>query len=180
MEVNKVLMVLLSLFLGMNALAQEVDSICWNKDVKLKWSDFKGAPDWNSEWFAVCPAAIKAEGFWDNGLPNFDVTNCFDKVSAWTKDTTSLSGLEHEQLHFDIAEVHARKIRKAIDSLREEGEVGFEPYSFIVRCLLSKRNKVDSLYDYETAHGLNEAQQEEWKKKIWEELESLDEYSYDD
>ena len=65
----------LGLISGMT-LAQEADSICWNENRKLKWTDFKGEPDTTElDWYAVCPAALEARGYWDSGLPNFLITN---------------------------------------------------------------------------------------------------------
>ena len=152
------------------ALNQEESLICWKEDHLLKWSDFQGIPDHSSPWNAVCAASIKVVGYWDSGLPNFEITNCFDKKMSWTKDTTSISSLTHEQLHFDIAEIHARKMRKAVDSLRMEGVNGFDQYSIVVRSILGMRNKVDSLFDLETAHGIYEDQQELWFRKTREDL----------
>ena len=152
------------------------DSICWTSGVKLKWSDFLAEPDTTTQWYAICPAAIKAQGFWD-GLPNFDVSNCFMKKIAWTRDTTSIKGLEHEQLHFDIAEIHARRMRKAVDSLRNEGIKTFDPYSQIVQALLARRNKIDSLYDKESEHSINIVAQDRWKEEIENELKQLEDYA---
>jgi hypothetical protein len=154
------------------------DSILWDKNIRLKWSDFTGRPDTFSEGTAGCAASIYVKGFRDNGLPNFLVTNSFIKNDAWTKDTTSVILLRHEQLHFDIAEVYARKIRKAVDSLRKANVIDIGPYSEEIQRLLKERNETDSLYDEQTAHGVYGNEQSVWNEKILKELESLSEYIY--
>lgn len=156
----------------------ESDSICWAENRKLNWSDFHGQPDTNTSFgLAGCAAELQAVGYWDNGLPNFLVTNYFMKNSSWTVDTVSSHLLQHEQLHFDIAELHARLIRQVVDSLRNEKVAGFVPYSKKIQYLLERRNKIDSLYDKETAHSIYETRQKEWNKKIWDELKCLQEYA---
>jgi hypothetical protein len=153
------------------------DSIAWSREYRLKWSDFAGKADASTDMLAGCAASIYVKGFKDNGFPNFSVTNSFIKDLAWTKDTTSLMMLQHEQLHFDIAEVHARKIRKAVDSLRRNNVKSIDVYSKEIQKLLKMRDEADSLYDEQTSHGLKGKSQSEWRQKISEELESLKNYS---
>jgi hypothetical protein len=153
------------------------DSIIWSNNYRLKWSDFAGSVDASSNWMAGCAASIYVKGFRDNGLPNFSVSNSFIRGDAWTKDTTSLIMLRHEQLHFDIAEVYARKIRKAVDSLRRKNVKTVEAYSMEIQKLLRMRNETDNLYDEQTAHGVNGNAQSNWSQKILKELESLNDYA---
>jgi hypothetical protein len=153
------------------------DSIPWSNNYRLKWSDFAGRVDSSSNWMAGCAASIYIKGFWDNGLPNFSVSNFFIKGDAWTKDTTSAIMLQHEQLHFDIAEIHARKIRRAVDLLRRKKVKDIGAYSTEIRKLLQMRNETDSLYDEQTSHGTYGNQQIEWKQKILKELHSLNDYA---
>jgi predicted secreted Zn-dependent protease len=116
-------------------------------------------------------------GFRDNGLPNFLVTNSFIKIDAWSKDTVSVRVLQHEQLHFDIAEVYARKIRQAVDSLRRINVKTIGTYSSEIKKLLAMRNETDSLYDEQTSHGVYWNEQLVWNQKILKELEALNNYA---
>lgn len=154
------------------------DSIPWSKRTRLQWSDFKGRPDTSSEGTAGCAASIYVKGTRDNGLPNFLVSNFFIKNSAWTKDTTSFSLLRHEQLHFDIAEVYARRIRKAIDFLKRRKVKTVNNYSVEITKLIKMRDETDSLYDEQTSHGVNSRSQSDWDQKILKELEALSDYEF--
>jgi len=173
-------------FLGMrlglgSSFSQTVDipdSICWDENMKLKWTDFAGKPNYERAASAICVASVYVIGSWRDGLPYFEVTNYFKTRKAWTKDTISKVGLEHEQLHFDIAELHARLIRKTVDSLRKKQEASFDPYSVNIQYLLDKRVDMDDLYDYETIHSIDTIKQLEWKGKIWIGLDSLKKYRY--
>lgn len=153
------------------------DSIPWSKKARLQWSDFSGRPDTLSQGTAGCAASIYVKGISDNGLPNFLVSNFFVKNRAWTKDSTSSILLQHEQLHFDIAEIYARKIRKAIDSLRKRKVRTVNNYSLEIMKLLKMRDETDSLYDEQTSHGVNGKAQFDWTQKILKELEALNDYA---
>lgn len=159
------------------SLNSESDSIIWNPAHKLVWRDFHGkpAPGDNESKKAVCAASIYVESFWDEMI-NFKVSNSFMKNEAWTLDTLSIKLLEHEQLHFDIAEVYARKIRQAVDSLRKKGVEAVDIYSQVITLLLEQRVKKDELYDTETQHGIFILEQEKWKAKIAKELKVLDKW----
>jgi hypothetical protein len=163
-----------SLFSQQSCIKQ--DSIPWNKNYRLKWSDFKGKPDTLSKEDAACAASIYVKGFRDKGLPNFLVYNSFMKNDAWTRDSTSVMLLQHEQLHFDIAEVYARKIRKAVDSLRRKQIKTINSYSVEITKLLSMFEMTGKLYDEQTSHGIYGNQQSEWRQKILKELEALNDY----
>ena len=152
-------------------------SICWTEEIKLRWSDFQGIPDSTSSGLAGCASTLEAIGFWDNGLPNFKVTNCFNKIHSWAKDTASNDLLKHEQLHFDIAEIHARKLRKTIDSLRFVNVDDMNVYSDRIEYILDLRDSVNIQYDTETAHSIYRLKQKEWEEKITNLLKELDDYS---
>lgn len=157
------------------------DSICWNRTYKLEWSDFQGKkPDSSPKWHtAGCAASIYAQGYIDQGFPNYRISNCFIKHLSWVTDFSSDGGLEHEQLHFDIAELYARKIRKAIDNLRKKKLKNYSSYEPVINRLLDEREAMDVQYDKETFHSMNIEKQKEWCKKIAKDLDKLKKYASD-
>jgi hypothetical protein len=155
----------------------EIDSIHWRCNYKLQWSDFKGMPPAETSWNAVCGSHIKAKGYRDGKLPNFRVTNYFVRSESWSKDTTSISLLEHERLHFDISEIFARKIRHAVDSLRRKGEANVKAYSKVIDSWLVVWDAWTETYDEETSHGLRSSRHAEWVIKIRKELNVLEKYA---
>ncbi len=153
---------------------------CWNSNNKLIWNDFKGQipqDESSSKKVAVCPNEIVAKGFWEADRPNFQVTVYFLKNLAWTKDTTSLYTLAHEQLHFDIAELYARKLRKKIKELRCKFVVDIEVYRNIIQKYLLEKEELNLKYDKDTAHGNYNYRQVEWEQKIAIELERFKSYA---
>jgi hypothetical protein len=85
--------------------------------------------------------------------------------------------LAHEQLHFDIAELYARRIRKALGEAELEGDdpvrvrFAFENRLREIRTeLLTELDATQERYDRESGHGKAKRMQKSWNKKIEAEL----------
>jgi len=82
----------------------------WNRDRKLSWEDFKGpAKDWNAAAVTYCGIEINKNRF-SGKIKVAAYFNC--DSSFYFKDRADSNVLKHEQTHFDIAELFARKMRK--------------------------------------------------------------------
>ena len=82
-------------------------------------------------------------------------------------------GLEHEQMHFDIAEVYTRIIRSGIKEMVRKKEVSVEGYIELIENGLVLIDKRDSTFDNQTSHGTNVAVQQKWRERINFELDSF-------
>jgi hypothetical protein len=89
----------------------------------------------------------------------------FNRPISWTKDSDSL-GLTHEQGHFNIAELFARKLRKKFleykfnaSSIKTDLKLMFDNNN-------KERAKMDALYDKETNFSRDKIKQIYWNKKI--------------
>jgi hypothetical protein len=172
-----VLFVIAQLQIGYCQSINKIDSICWCDNYKLRWSDFKSEPPKGAEWSATTFALLNIDGYKKGGIPNYQVTNYFLKLKSWSNDTVSTTLLDHERLHFDIAEVFARKIRLAVESLRKKGEMKMEIYDSTIQQILNARRILSATYDEETSHGLRTSKQQEWSTKIQKELNVLSKYA---
>jgi hypothetical protein len=56
--------------------------------------------------------------------------------------TTSAYDLAHEQLHFDIGELYARKIRKGVMELRDRKIKSIEEYGSLISKLITERETI--------------------------------------
>ncbi|WP_298320503.1 hypothetical protein [uncultured Aquimarina sp.] len=169
-------------FISFNLFSQEVivenDSlILWQKDRKLNWEDFKGQPINDREnVLAEVHGSIKTiKTYWSNGVPKFEIGCHFLKYDSWTVTKDSLS-LIHEQVHFDIYELYARKIRKVFCELNEDMITDFKEYQRLFNSYLTENGERNELYDIEVI--VNQKKQQEWQAKIAKELEELKEYEY--
>ncbi|MDJ1471146.1 DUF922 domain-containing protein [Xanthocytophaga flava] len=177
---RKVYLTIIFYILCTNLFAQmqkeaEVDSILWNPTEKLRWVDFQGPPNPQALFEkAACASSIYVKGGKRSvGFPDFIVGCYFLKKQSWTLDTLSESLLRHEQGHFDIAELYARKIRQTIDSLHKKSTEDFNIYANNIQVLLEKYSKDEIAYDRETSHGTDMVEQKRWIKKIAFELKRL-------
>jgi predicted secreted Zn-dependent protease len=154
---------------------EESDFISWNEFYKLQWHDFQGEPDEHSIGDAGTAVKIKAKPYLIKNEVRYDVYALFNRNKSWARDQ-SAALLAHEQLHFDIAELYARKIRKKINKLNDNGVNDVKTFNAAIQELLYESNEVDERYDLETLHGALSKKQAAWAEKIKEELISLQHY----
>ncbi|MGB5507543.1 DUF922 domain-containing protein, partial [Robiginitalea sp.] len=93
---------------------------------------------------------------------------------SWYHPELSNAGvLMHEQLHFDITELYARKMRKILSERTFSGNVRGD-----VRQIFSKINRelkaFQDRYDLETDFSRNREAQQQWNKRIAEKLKESD------
>ena len=172
---------ILLFFYSHHGLTHNLDTVkCWSDTNKLTWSDFRGRVPKDmlkSNRMAVCPSQIIVESISHNAILQFKVKVIFLKNQAWTKDTTSLNTLAHEQLHFDLTELYARKIRSSISELKAKPITDFSKYQFAIQKLVSENDRMQDEYDKQTNHGNYKNLQIEWREKISKELGLLKMFS---
>lgn len=140
----------------------------------MTWSDFQGVPKPDGFKLAATQGKITAEhGYWDDDLPVFEIKAYFLKDDSWTITDSALT-LEHEQIHFDILELHTRLIRKSFDSLNYIGETDFQVYQEVFKNVLDKSDALNDTYDDDVR--LDRTRQEYWKEFIWTKLQQTEEY----
>jgi hypothetical protein len=146
--------------------------ITWNASRKLSWDDFKAKHSSNSRHAALSHTGISVDLSERDGLMTVRLEARFDKSQSWKKDDNpTLYLLAHEQLHFDITELYARKMRRQIlehQWLQEKDWVkAFEK--------MFEQNQAELWnfqgdYDRFTNHSLVEAAQSEWREAISDSL----------
>ena len=100
----------------------------------------------------------------------------FEKKESWYKqDAHTDYHLAHEQLHFDVTELYARKLRKALSeqNFRCGEEDEFENY---IEQYLKNWETAQQSYDFATHHSVDKESQKDWHYKIAFELSLLDEF----
>ena len=169
--------VLLVLLLISNAVwSQRIE---WKKDKKLGWSNFKSKIN-NQRGkdivaYTHCGwvySVVKSSN--PRGAAKVTIETIFNEDKSW-KDDKRINDyvLNHEQKHFDVAEIFARKIRKEIiDNIKTTGD--YEKYFQKMYSRIVKDYKnFQALYDGVTEHGMNKEKQAEYDTLISNELEQL-------
>jgi hypothetical protein len=178
----KVVIVVVFVFhFSTDVLSQTTDSLkCWSNVDKLKWSDFRGVKpkDARSSYLKAASAIrITPIPFRKDDILYYKVKLVFRKYEAWKTDTAEYL-LAHEQLHFDIAELSVRKLRKAIKDITEAiPNPTSEDFFPAIEKTYVESAGMQAAYDEDTAHGVITESQAAWKKKVCLELKKLEEYA---
>lgn len=149
-------------------------AIRWS-DERLTWEDFQGVPNAASAGDAATAIRIKAEPFYRKKKLNYSIHADFIPSKSWYRFKTDAL-LGHEQLHFDLAELYARKARQKVAELQEKGENDIDVYNAEIQKILNESNDADRNYDRETLHGSLLKAQESWRFRTNVELTLLQEY----
>lgn len=147
----------------------------WNEYYKLTWDNFESIVDDDTFGDAGTAVKIIAKPYFIGKNIDYNVYALFDRQKSWVfeKDPALLA---HEQLHFDIAELYSRKIRKKVEALKNEKIRDLAHYNKEINKILLESNEVDLQYDMETLHGGIKVKQAAWSDKISNELKSLEAY----
>jgi len=107
----------------------------------------------------------------------FDVQSVFSIKQSWflkeSQGDTAL--LRHEQMHFNITELYARKIRKLLAEYKNPFGKEKEIRTKIDFLKQAERDE-NNLYDIESVHYTNKVMQKKWEEKIIKELEETKKY----
>lgn len=150
----------------------------WADDLYMNWKDYRFRERRHSDdsGMALTSVIHSVRGGIIKDKPRFEVKVLFVKKDSWTTDSTSITLLAHEKLHFDIAELYGRKIRKQIDELFKQGERDLKIYNKYVKQLLGDFKRFSQNYDRETRHGKDFDQQKAWFDVVYSELDRLKVY----
>ena len=154
--------------------SQDYESILWDKGHRLSWTDFKGKPGAPSRAAAITASGISYQFSTlesDSNLElDFTVSTYFYPTKSWYQpEVCDEVILSHEQLHFDISELFARKMRKLLGETKFTRNVKAEVKT-IYRQINKELAEFQHLYDDETNFSRNREKQQLWNKKIAEAL----------
>ncbi|HKC66950.1 MAG TPA: DUF922 domain-containing protein [Bacteroidia bacterium] len=158
--------------------SDKANLIPWSKDYKLQWADFTGKPAGSLK--ALTSSSINFETKKaDAGGITLLINTYFIKDKSWRqKDFTDDFVLQHEQTHFDITEVYARKLRKKLSEAKyTDIKKAMPEIQKTYNEIFSESRAYQKKYDEETNHSINKDVQIKWNKKVADELQSLNAYT---
>ncbi|MBC7862180.1 MAG: hypothetical protein IAF38_04345 [Bacteroidia bacterium] len=152
----------------------------WSADRKLTWSDYLAVPDMKSESSAVTTTSVSCFPLSTKGdTVTYRIEALMYKGESWTMfSDTSTNGLMHEQTHFDITELYARKLRKeaALIKATRGSELNIE-FEKKFRANQDSLHAYQDKYDNETGFSGRKLVQKQWSQKIEMQLKDSDSFS---
>ncbi|MBS1586300.1 MAG: hypothetical protein JSS82_12220 [Bacteroidetes bacterium] len=162
--------------------AQEL--LYWRVGRPLTWNDFKGQPTTNN-WrhaasihFHMCADVLEGK----NRQATIAIRSfCYPHKNWKRPNELSYPLLKHEQIHFDITELYARKARKKIAECKcwyrsnghfRYGKLGRIYHRYWWACCIA-----EMCYDIQTRHSLRSMQQDRWNSKVARKLAAYRQYA---
>ena len=148
-----------------------VDTILWNENVSLHFSDFKAKPGRSFQGLTYSGLYLDMKK--DNKKTQVFCYTVFISQKSFLKDSSD-ELLKHEQLHFDITELYARKMRQQISKISFQNEKNASlAIQKIYNSVTTAFNNEQDEYDKETEHGINKAKQKQWIDSVHNQLNNL-------
>lgn len=144
----------------------------WSAARRLRWTDFRGQPPSQGAEGAKTAYALFYAWKCRGETFDFSVIAAFRPRQSWVKvvivndNAQSSSALGHEQTHFDLTEMHARKMRQYFNALPDACRKTDRELTALARRLLQEEKAEQQRYDAETGHGLRAAQQATWSQDV--------------
>jgi hypothetical protein len=148
---------------------EDNETLPWFQERRLSWEDFLADPKRNTDAVASTSTSLGIAYQAKNGRLNYDITCKFSKVKSWGLIKTDYI-LAHEQGHFDITEICARKLHQALQAYQFDRKNFKEDINFIYQEIVKEKEALQEAYDGETDHSRNRKQQMAWLDKIQEML----------
>ena len=151
-----------------------VAPIVWSANRPLTIADFKAKAPANP-LAALTVADIKAGAACKDFVFSATVEATFDPTQSWFKDPAHATPalLRHEQLHFDITELAARRLRQKLSQIPFDCMKLQPKFDQTTKVAYAEWGREEDRYDHETNHGLNAVRQAYWEKEVREKLAAL-------
>ncbi len=155
------------LILSLTSFSQgnEEELISWNEEKKLNWADYKGTAKPGTDAAASTATYLGIEYNFNSKGFGYKITCSFSKTKSWGLHKTDYI-LGHEQGHFDIAEIFARKLNKSMSVYKFNKNSFTEDLRKIYETITSEKEEMQNDYDSDTNHSIDKEKQKEWLKKI--------------
>ena len=161
-----------------NTLSREENKevIPWVPERRLTWEDFLCDPKTTSDAVASTSTSLGIAYQIERGHLTYTITCHFSKHKSWGLLKTDYI-LAHEQGHFDITELYARKLYQALQDYKFERKSYRKDINEIYKAIVKEKEDMQAAYDGESDHSRNRRIQYEWLEKIDQMLVETTAYS---
>ena len=159
----------------------EYRKVYWRKNRPLTWEDFTDNPDDSRphdagiHWSISFSLNVNFKHWRINVQPLFE---CYiDRYISWVRSTQESDHLlSHEQLHFDIAELFTRKMRKKCLTIKSSVFRRWFTCEKVYYLYLNECKEMQVKYDMETNHSCNKKEQVKWQMYLKKELKRYEKF----
>jgi Bacterial protein of unknown function (DUF922) len=148
----------------------------WSAARRLTWEDFRGRPPTGGPEGAKTSYVLYSVWQCRGQVFEFRAVVAFRPRESWVKALVLADSVQrrtlliHEQTHFDLGEVHARRMRQAFADLpgacrKTDAELGA-----LADRMGQEEKDEQRRYDSETTHGLLAGPQAEWTRRTRQRL----------
>ncbi len=157
-------------------------SIRWSASRPLRVEDFKGRPRPDQTHAALTSANINTGAVCRDNIFAGTAQASFSPTASWVRDPARMTPalLRHEQLHFDIAEVHARRLRQQLAALHLPCNQLGDRFNRVSQAAYAAWQKAEDDYDRDTRHGLDHEHQAQWEAQVRQQLRDLADFAEQD
>lgn len=151
----------------------------WVAGRPLTWSEFQAEPVGDSESAARLTSGVFYASECRSGVFTFGVAAGFVPGQSWVQRNIAAhrelgaATLAHEQAHFDLSELQARLLRRALSEAEHPCPGLRTTVAALVDSYLKEERRLQARYDRETRHGTDPTRQREWELLVKARLESL-------
>ncbi|MEX1189464.1 MAG: DUF922 domain-containing protein [Bacteroidia bacterium] len=154
------------------------DTIFWAKEMKLTRADFHAPEPRRTPYAGYSTTVILMDYEVESQQKKliqakFNIRAGFNKKKSWISESSRSNPdriLMHEQVHFDISELTARRLRVSLEKNRFSANFRKE-IAQIYEDQIEKGQEMQEKYDRETKHGLDREKQKQWELKVSQLLE---------
>lgn len=152
------------------AISDVPERFTWDQTRMLQWTDFKGTPDSLENWAASSSTGISqsyatnSDGLIDK--KSISAVAHFYPEYSWVRHKEKTKHLlAHEQTHFDITEVYARKLEERVASF-DFTLNSLEEIKILYKEIEEARVETQRLFDKETNHSIDHMKEVQWEFKV--------------
>ena len=148
-----------------------IGGFVWSADRRLTWADFQGPPDMRSAAVATTATVVDYKMECAGTTFTWEIVSWFVPKASWVKPAhlmirQSAQTLVHEQVHFDLSEVHSRRARETLRRLVDPCALTDAQQDALIQGFHQQANALQAQYDRETAHGTDLRRQREWEGRV--------------
>ncbi|GAC1480557.1 MAG: hypothetical protein NVS1B13_01470 [Flavisolibacter sp.] len=157
-------------------LLKHEEFIPWGNERRLSWEDYLCEPMLNSDAVASTSTSLGIAYQVKDSRLTYHITCDFSKTKSWGLLKTDYI-LMHEQGHFDITEIFARKLYEALQHYQYNKRSFKKDVNEIYQSIVKEKEAFQQMYDEQSDHSRKRKWQYQWLDKIQQLLQDTAPYA---